>query len=218
LTPTSQPLAWSCRLPNPDPSDVLGIDPGVHGGAVLLRGFCDVPWAAHWHPHHSGDGMALVISEPLTGRVLRFTEPNLWRVLERLPTAPGTRCTVERMFIGPHPKSDLDVLIEASGIAVGWAMSRGLRLTARPMASRWRADLLAMPTRSDAKTCNAALADVLAGRAPKHLPGEVIAHGITGNLGLLNEHSRDALALAAWGAGVRLTRSSNRANESKEAT
>lgn len=210
-------FAWECRLASPDPSDVFGIDPGNSGGAAVLRGFREILWAAQWHPHHSGDGFALVISEPTTGRVLRFTETDLWRVLERLPTSPGSRCTVERMFIGPSPKSDLDVLIESAGLAVGWALSRGLRLTARPMAGRWRSDLLALPARTDAKACSAALSDVLAGRAPRHLPGQRIDHGLRGNLALLGDHSRDAVALAAWGAGVRLTRTENRAIETQEA-
>lgn len=208
-------FAWTPRLAGCSAGDVVGIDPGIAGGAAVLRDFRDIVWAADWSPSRD-DGLRVRVAEPMTGRVLDLRAPNLWGVLARLPTPEGARCTVERMFIGPSPKSDLDVLIEAAGVALGWAMSRALVITARPMASRWRADMLAMPARSDAKACDTALADVYAGRVPKHLDGR-IDHGLRGDLSLLGPHSRDAVAVAAWGAGLRLTRAENRATGSVEA-
>lgn len=183
----------------------VGIDPGTTGGACLMRPGLVVDWIAWWAPTPRVEGVRIHVHEAQTGRSLSFDEPDLWHALQHLPTPPRTWCCVEGLFVGGNTGGSVVPLAESAGVALAWASSRRLRLTARPMAARWRADLLAPPPRTPASTADALLADALAGR-PQGGGSRLIAPEIVGDLGRANGHARDALAMAAWGCGLRLTR------------
>lgn len=215
--PTASPsdaLAWAVHPQLAPARTTVGVDPGVEGGAALLLDSGQLAWVASWRPHHRPTpeaALVLDVLEPMTGRRLRFNEPHLWGCLSRLPTPEGARCTVEGLFIPPHPQVGLDVLLEAAGMALAWAHSRRLDVTSRPRASRWRADLLAPPPRAKAGEIDALIAAVFGGAPVKG--ARVIAHGLQGDVSGLSGHAHDAIALAAWGSGRRLTAVENRATK-----
>lgn len=168
---------------------MLGVDPGLTGGAVLVRGSrapVEVLGAWYWRPSVAGWRVT-------DWAGLEWQSPALHDVAVMIAGAcdaltDGWRSCVEGLFVprqrGPH---GVLALAEATGELLG--PLRGLECVARPLASEWRPRVLGRCPRG------AAAAEAYAVRcAPK----------IGSSLGVLQArgHVAEALCIAYYGAIV----------------
>ena len=159
----------------------LGIDPGKNGAAVIVEDKSLIAW---WRWSFK-DG---VYSVTWTGGEMRLY--NLSELGQELGTVDCA--SVEGLFAGPARQAIVGTA-EAAGellAAVFVALRGSGGPLHRPMASRWRSDLLALPPRTSASQCDTYARQVITsilGPSPAWTGG----HGV------------DAACIALWGAGVR---------------
>lgn len=157
----------------------LGVDGGESGGAVVYdRDAKAVVWWAAWTP--APDGVAVVGTD---GRDVLPCHGSLGGLV--LPPLAGA--AIEAVFVGPAAQKVVG-LAEVAGVWRGLVARHGI-VPERPMASRWRADLLRLPP-----STRAAQADRYAAQTVRHLG--LYAPGMT-------PHVVDAVCIALWAAGVR---------------
>ena len=189
----------------------LGVDPGLAGGMALV-GDAQIEWAVEW----AHDGDQVEVTDHLGGR---FRGRNLSHALQmfwsttRHPSESmrETPATVELTNIH-GARAGAGKLLKATGYIQCWLDTMGCIRGAEPQQTTWVADLLACPPGESEKGILAALQGV-------PLPGSrrIVDWGLSGPIARMVEpgrrgrprfgkHAGDAVALALWGSGRRLTR------------
>lgn len=164
----------------------VGIDPGYStGGLVILAPDFEVIAAASWKRMVRKRGDVWRVSDRSGGHT---EHRDIWTALDAIWGALASKAGryhlgAEQTFIPHRGVRGLVKLIEASGAVVGhW--SPAAMSTRRPIASRWRSDLLGLPGRTKAK--------------PAELAAIEWARRL--DLGALqaNGHAAEAGCIAAW--------------------
>lgn len=157
----------------------IGIDPGTNGAAVLLedRQLSEAWW---WKPRRTSGYFVQSTREKFEVGSLSELAPHFAGIVS---------VAIEGLFVGPS-RSTIVRTSETAGELLGAIMiNSGVSVT-RPMASRWRADLLRLPPRTSASAC-----DRYARQVITHLLGESIAWK--------SGHAVDAACIALWQSGLR---------------
>ena len=139
---------------------VLGVDPGPSGGAAIVA-HQDGRWRLLW---------ATAWTPTVQPLPLPY-QPDAW--------------AIEGLYVGQARQGVIAVAEDAGR----WLERVGLAPLGRPMASRWRADLLRLPAATRAVDCD---------RAARATVEAVVDGALE-----LDGHAVDAVCIALWAAGVR---------------
>lgn len=189
------------RAPNP-PRASIGIDPGKEGAIVLVVDL-QIRWAIWWKTAQSEkrQGFRSWIwehGETSNRWASTWTHAIGWTV-----TLPDTLSATVEAVHGQPGKSGFEVLAEYAGRALYWLEELEVPLTERPTSTKWRADVLGLPSSTSADVAERVAIDTLLGR-PSGGRAITIAAPLTGPLpDDLNGHVAEAALMALWGMGYR---------------